>query len=285
MIWKAGNSVSSKETNARQIAAEAMARLEQWRGGGARPAPADSVTLRAADVAALIDHTQLKPDAGAESIRRLCSEAKLYGFASVCVHSGWVPLCKELLAGEPVKVGSVTGFALGANLTAVKRYEAEQAIAAGADEIDMVIAVGRLKDGDYAYVLDDIASVVKAAHAQGVKVKTIIETCLLTDVEKAVACALAKAAGADFVKTSTGFNGAGATAEDVALMRAIVGPDMGVKAAGGIRTLDDLRRMAAAGATRIGASAGVQIMQDLAGGGAPGDQESDDSSSTAGEAY
>jgi len=277
--------VSGKETNARQIAAEAMARLEQWRGGGARLAPADSVALRAEEAAALIDHTQLKPDAGAESIRRLCSEAKLYGFASVCVHSGWVPLCKELLDGEPVRVGSVTGFALGANLTAVKRYEAEQAIAAGAEEIDMVIAIGRLKDGDYAYVLDDIAAVVEAAHAQGVKVKTIIETCLLTDVEKAVACALAKAAGADFVKTSTGFNGAGATAEDVALMRAIVGPDIGVKAAGGVRTLDDLRCMVAAGATRIGASAGVQIMQDLAGESATGFQKSSGSGDKAGETY
>ncbi|MDI9546742.1 MAG: deoxyribose-phosphate aldolase [Chloroflexota bacterium] len=277
--------MSSRETNARQIAAEAMARLERWRGGGARLAPADSVALRAEEAAALIDHTQLKPDAGAESIRRLCSEAKLYGFASVCVHSGWVPLCKEQLDGAPVKVGSVTGFALGANLTDVKRYEAEQAISAGAEEIDMVIAIGRLKDGDYAYVLDDIATVVEAAHAQAVKVKTIIETCLLTDVEKAVACALAKAAGADFVKTSTGFNGAGATAEDVALMRAIVGPDIGVKAAGGVRTLDDLRRMVAAGATRIGASAGVQIMQDLAGESATSAPKSGASGEKAGEAY
>ena len=277
--------MSSKEDTARQVAVEAMARLEQWRSSGELLAPAGSVALSAADAAALIDHTQLKPDAGAESIRRLCSEAKEYGFASVCVHSGWVPLCKELLDGEPVKVGSVTGFALGANLSDVKRYEAEQAIRAGAQEIDMVIAIGRLKDGDYAYVLEDIAAVVKAAHAQGAQVKTIIETCLLTDAEKAVACALAQAAGADFVKTSTGFNGAGATTEDVALMRAIVGPEMGVKAAGGVRTLDDLRRMVAAGATRIGASAGVQIMRDLASGDAADGGETGDSGVKAGEAY
>ncbi len=212
----------------------------------------------------MIDHTQLKPDAGADKIRQLCAEAREYDFASVCVNSAWVPLCRDLLDGCAVKVCSVTGFALGANLTAVKRYEAEQAIQAGAREVDMVIAVGRLKDGDYAYVRDDMAAVVEAAHARDVLVKTIIETCLLSDDEKAIACALAQDAGADFVKTSTGFNGAGANVADVALMRAIVGPEMGVKAAGGVRTLDDLYAMVAAGATRIGASAGVQIMQDLA---------------------
>jgi len=266
--------MDNRHSSADEIAADAISRLEQWRqGGGSRgSALADSqaVSLSPADIAGMIDHTLLKPDATEEQIRRLCAEAARYGFASVCVNSGWVPLCDELLAGTGVAVCTVVGFPLGANLPAVKRYEAEQAIEAGASEVDMVIAVGWLKGGDYAYVRDDIATVVAASHARSAKVKTIIETCLLTDEGKAVACALAQAAGADFVKTSTGFSGPGANAQDIALMRAIVGPILGVKAAGGVRTLDDLLMMASVGATRIGASAGVQIMQGLEGRSDPG---------------
>lgn len=267
--------MNNRQSSAHEIALEAIARLERWQedGGPSQVNLADrpNVPLTAPEVASMIDHTLLKPDASAEQIRRLCAEAAQYRFASVCVNSGWAPFCSELLEGSGVEVCTVAGFPLGANLAAVKQFEAEQAIEAGATEIDMVIAVGRLKGGEYDYVRDEIASVVEASHARGAKVKVIIETCLLTNEEKAVACALAQAAGADFVKTSTGFGGAGANAEDVALMRAIVGPQMGIKAAGGVRTLDDLLRMAAAGATRIGASAGVQIMKDLeSGGGAKG---------------
>jgi len=258
--------VNKRQSSAADVALDAIARLEKWRRGGTGEMVASSFagTLSSAEIAGMIDHTLLKPDATAAQIRRLCSEAALYGFASVCVNSGWVPLCYEELSGTDVMVCTVVGFPLGACMPVVKRYEAEQAIEAGASEVDMVIAVGRLKGGDYAYVHDDIAAIVEASHPRGVKVKTIIETCLLTDEEKAVASALAQAAGADFVKTSSGFSGPGANVQDVALMRALVGPRMGVKAAGGVRTLDDLQKMAAAGATRIGASAGVQIMQGLA---------------------
>lgn len=276
-------------SSADEIALDAIARLERWRQGGG-PCETDlagfpAVSRSAAQIAGMIDHTLLKPDATAEQIRLLCAEAAQYHFASVCVNSGWVYLCNELLSGSGVEVCTVVGFPLGASLPGVKRYEAEQAIEAGASEVDMVIAIGRLKGGEYTYIYDDIAAVAEASHARNARVKTIIETCLLTDEEKAVACALAQAAGADFVKTSTGFSGPGANVQDVALMRVIVGPGLGVKAAGGVRTLDDLLKMAAAGATRIGASAGVQIMRGLAGGRETGGAQSAASAGPEGAQY
>ncbi len=212
-------------------------------------------------VARLIDHTLLKPDATAEQIRQLCREARQYGFASVCVNPYWVPLAVAELAGSAVKVCSVVGFPLGATTTQAKRLETEEAIRAGAGEIDMVINVGALRSGDYDAVKSDIQGVVEIAHRGGAIVKVILETAYLDDNQKAVACTLAKLAGADFVKTSTGFGPSGATAHDVALMRLTVGPQIGVKAAGGIRTLEDFRKMVDAGATRIGASASVKIVE------------------------
>lgn len=219
--------------------------------------------LSAADAAHLIDHTLLKPDATEAQIRQLCDEAKKYGFASVCVNATWVALCRKLLIDSPVKVCSVVGFPLGATLAEVKAFETERALHAGAHEIDMVINIGKLKTGEHQHVFHDIAAVTSAAHKAGAIVKAIIETALLSEDEKVAACVLAQAAGVDFVKTSTGFNGGGATVEDVALMRRVVGPELGVKAAGGIRTADALRAMVAAGATRIGASAGVQIIEEF----------------------
>lgn len=214
------------------------------------------------DIASLIDHTLLKPEATPEQIAQLCSEAREYRFAAVCVNPVYVKLAYDLLKGSPVKVCSVVGFPLGATLPEVKAFEARQAIRDGASEIDMVIHIGALKAGDDDLVERDIAAVVETCHAAGAICKVILETCFLTDDEKIRGCILAKRAGADFVKTSTGFGPGGATAEDVALMRRTVGPDMGVKAAGGIRTLDALQRMVAAGANRIGASASVKIMQE-----------------------
>lgn len=212
------------------------------------------------NVAGMIDHTLLKPQATEEQIRTLCAEARQFGFATVCVNPVWVPLCAELLRGSPVGVCTVIGFPLGATLTDVKAFEAQRCVVLGATEVDMVINIGALKSQEYDAVQGDIAAVVTAAHALGATVKVIIETAYLTDGEKIKACALSKAAGADFVKTSTGFGPSGATAEDVALMRQVVGPEMGVKAAGGIRTAGDVQAMIAAGASRIGASAGVQIV-------------------------
>ncbi len=214
----------------------------------------------ASDLARYIDHTLLKPDATEEKIRRLCAEARQYHFASVCVNPTWVSLCRELLAGTDVAVCTVVGFPLGATLPEVKAYETERSIENGAREIDMVINIGRLKSRQYVQVEEDIAAVVQVAHARGAIVKVIIEAALLTDEEKVEACVIAKAAGADYVKTSTGFGPGGATVEDVALMRRVVGADMGVKAAGGIRTQEQAKKMIAAGATRIGASAGVKIV-------------------------
>lgn len=214
------------------------------------------------DIASLIDHTLLKPEATPEQIAQLCSEAREYRFAAVCVNPVYVKLAYDLLKGSTVKVCSVVGFPLGATPPEVKAFEARQAIRDGASEIDMVIHIGALKAGDDDLVERDIATVVEACHAGGAICKVILETCFLTDDEKIRGCILAKRAGADFVKTSTGFGPAGATAEDVALMRRTVGPDMGVKAAGGIRTLEALQRMVAAGANRIGASASVKIMQE-----------------------
>jgi len=214
-----------------------------------------------ADMARLIDHTLLKPEATRDQIIQLCAEAREWHFAAVCVNPVWVALCAEQLAGSGVKVATVVGFPLGASASEVKAYEAQQAIRAGAHEIDMVMQIGRLKSGDTAAVQADIAAVVQASHALGALVKVIIETCLLTDEEKVTACQLSQAAGADFVKTSTGFSTAGATVADVALMRATVGAETGVKAAGGVRSYDDAVAMVHAGATRLGTSSGVKILQ------------------------
>lgn len=213
-------------------------------------------------LAAMIDHTLLKPDATTAQITQLCGEAREYNFAAVCVNPTYVRLAARLLKDSPIKVCTVVGFPLGATLAEVKAYEAQQAINAGASEIDMVINIGALKSKDYDTVLGDIAAVVRASHAAGAVVKVIIEAALLTDEEKVVACQLAGQADADYVKTSTGFGPGGATAADVALMRRVVGPSMGVKAAGGIRSYEDAQRMIAAGATRIGTSASVKIMQE-----------------------
>lgn len=212
-------------------------------------------------IARMIDHTLLKPDATSDQIAQLCYEARKYEFASVCVNPTHVKLCAELLRGSPVKVCTVIGFPLGASSTDVKVFETETALRDGATEIDMVINIGALKAKDHDLVAKDINGVVRMSHAAGALVKVIIETALLTDEEKEVACLLAKEAGADYVKTSTGFSSAGATAEDIALMRRTIGPEMGIKAAGGIKSYEDAQRMVFAGATRIGASAGVKIVQ------------------------
>jgi deoxyribose-phosphate aldolase len=215
-------------------------------------------------IAGMIDHTNLKPEATSEAIRQLCQEAHDYGFYSVCVNSGYVSLCQTLLRDSTVKVCSVVGFPLGAMSTAAKAAETRLAIADGAEEIDMVIPVGALKENNRAYVLQDIRAVVEAAGQ--VPVKVILETCLLNDQEKVLGCQIAEEAGAAFVKTSTGFSSGGATVEDIALMRRTVGERLGVKASGGIRTLAVAVQMAQAGATRIGASASVQIARDEAAG-------------------
>ena len=213
-------------------------------------------------IAHMIDHTVLKPDATQDQIAQLCYEARKHSFASVCVNPANVKLCSELLQGSAVPVCTVVGFPLGATPTEVKVFEAQQATREGAAEVDMVINVGALKSRDYETVERDVASIARACHAGNTILKVIIEAALLTDEEKVVACQLAKVAGADFVKTSTGFGPGGATLEDVALMRRVVGPTMGVKAAGGIRTYEDAQKMITAGASRIGASASVKIMQE-----------------------
>jgi len=217
------------------------------------------------NLAKMIDHTLLKPDATPDQIAQLCFEARKYQFASVCVNPTWVKLCAQLLAGSPVKVCTVIGFPLGATASEVKAFEAANAIDQGATEIDMVINIGALKARELEVVAQDIRGVVKVAHSRGAIVKVILETSLLTDEEKTIACMLSKEAGADFVKTSTGFAGGGATVHDVALMRRVVGPEMGVKASGGVRTYEDAESMIKAGATRIGASAGVKIVQGPSG--------------------
>jgi deoxyribose-phosphate aldolase len=211
-------------------------------------------------LASLIDHTLLKPDAAREEVEQLCREAAQYCFASVCVNPNWVSLCRERLRGTGVKVCTVIGFPLGAHLPDIKAYETRRAIEQGAEEVDMVINIGALKSRDYALVEQDIHGVVQAAGKETI-VKVILETTLLTHDEKVMGCTLAKAAGADYVKTSTGFAGGGATVEDVQLMRETVGPEMGVKASGGVRTREDAEKMVAAGATRLGASAGVKIVR------------------------
>jgi deoxyribose-phosphate aldolase len=213
-----------------------------------------------ADLARMIDHTLLKPEATPGEVQKLCEEARKFTFASVCINAGYVPLCARLLRGSPVRVCTVIGFPLGATSTATKAFETEQAIRDGAQEVDMVINVGMLKAGETQYVERDIAAVVNAARRQKVLTKVIIETALLTDEEKVKACLLAKKAGADFVKTSTGFAKGGATAGDIALMRRVVGSTMGVKASGGVRSREDALAMVASGADRIGASASVRIV-------------------------
>jgi deoxyribose-phosphate aldolase len=222
-------------------------------------------TATAHDWASLIDHTLLKPEASESDIRKLCDEAKQFGFASVCVNPGWVKTAAQFLKGSGVPVCTVIGFPLGATLPDVKAYEARRAIFNGAREVDMVINIGALKSGDDCAVEDDIKAVVEAAHENHILCKVIIETALLTDEEKVRACLAAKNAGADFVKTSTGFSKGGATANDVALMRHTVGKSLGVKASGGVKGIDDARAMFEAGATRIGASVGVKIAQEASG--------------------
>ncbi len=232
--------------------------------GADRVSASERLTKIDPSIAALIDHTILKPEATRDDIVKICREARKYGFASVCVNPYWVPLVRAELAGSAVKICTVVGFPLGATSTEAKLAETAAAVRAGAEEIDMVINIGALRSGDQEVVEQDIRQVVETAHRAGAIVKVILETALLEDAQKALACTLAKKAGADFVKTSTGFSTSGATAHDVALMRAVVGPGMGVKAAGGIRTLSDLRAMTAAGATRIGASASIKIVEATA---------------------
>lgn len=212
------------------------------------------------DLARMIDHTLLKPEATKEQIIQLCNEAKKYNFASVCINPCYVSLCSKLLRDTSVKVCTVIGFPLGATSTPTKSFEAEHALRDGARELDMVINIGMLKSGEYNYVENDIFAVVTTARRYNALVKVIIETALLTDEEKVKACILAKRAGADFVKTSTGFSKGGATVGDVALMRKVVGSAMGVKASGGVRTREEALAMVASGADRIGASASVKII-------------------------
>jgi len=215
-------------------------------------------------IAALIDHTLLKPEATRDDIVGLCNEARECGFATVCVNPSWVKLAAATLARSSVGVATVTGFPLGAHKTPTKILEAEQALRDGATEIDMVLNIGSLRSGDFTFVGTEIGRIALVVHAQRARLKVILETCLLTFDEKVIACRLAAEAGADFVKTSTGFAASGATESDVRLMRETVGPKLGVKAAGGIRTLDQLHAMVAAGANRIGTSSGVSILRELA---------------------
>jgi len=222
-------------------------------------------TATAHDWASLIDHTLLKPEASEADIRRLCEEAAKYGFASVCVNPAWVKTSAEILKGTGIPVCTVIGFPLGATLPDVKAFEARRVIFNGAREVDMVINIGALKSGDDCAVEDDIRAVASAAHENGVLCKVIIETALLSDEEKVRACLAARNAGADFVKTSTGFAKGGATVDDVALMRRTVGKALGVKASGGVKGIEDAKAMVAAGATRIGASVGVKIAQEAEG--------------------
>ena len=232
--------------------------------GASRVSASEKLTRIDPTIAALIDHTILKADATREDVVKVCREARQYSFASVCVNPYWVPLVRAELAGTPVKVCTVVGFPLGATSTEAKVCETAGAIRGGAQEIDMVINVGALRSGDTDAVRSDIQAVVRVAHEAGAIVKVILETALLNDEQKTLASRLCKMAGADFVKTSTGFSTSGATAHDIALMRAAVGPGMGVKASGGIRTLEDVQAMTAAGASRIGASASVKIVEATA---------------------
>jgi deoxyribose-phosphate aldolase len=252
-----GNCAAHCSGTVREVVAVGAARIA-YQGDGAQVP---------ADLAPLIDHTLLRPDATAADIDRLCAEARAHGFAAVCVNPVWVRRAAGQLRGSGVRVASVVGFPLGASTSEIKALEARRALRDGAREIDMVMNIGVLKAGDHEAVRADIAQVTSACREVGALCKVILETSLLTDEEKVIASRLAQAAKADFVKTSTGFAGGGATVFDVALLREAVGPGMGVKASGGIRTADEAQLLVAAGATRIGASAGVQI----AGGGRGGD--------------
>ncbi len=234
-------------------------------GGASRVSYSGEAGYVPVNLAKYIDHTLLKPDATDADIDRLCAEAMKHGFASVCINPVWVARAARILRGSGVAVASVVGFPFGATISEVKAHETRQVIRDGAREIDMVINVGALKSGLHDLVREDIAKVSDACHESGAINKVIIEAALLTDAEKVVACRLAKDAKADFVKTSTGYASGGATVFDVALMREAVGPRIGVKAAGGIRTKDDVEEMIAAGATRIGASAGVKIVTGVGG--------------------
>lgn len=215
------------------------------------------------NLAQYIDHTLLKPEATLSQIEKLCQEAKENKFFSVCVNSYYVKSAVQMLAGSQVKVCTVVGFPLGASTMETKRFEAMKAVAEGAKEVDMVLNISALKSGNLQYVLDDMSSLAQVCHQQGAILKVILETCLLTDQEKRTACELAVKAGVDFVKTSTGFSTGGATIEDVKLMRSIVGPNMGVKASGGIRNTETAKAMIEAGATRLGTSASVDIVKGL----------------------
>lgn len=245
---------------------EAVSHVVQ--AGAARIGSGPGTLATPGDVAGLIDHTLLRADATADEVKKLCDEARTYRFASVCVNSSRVAQAKALLGGSGVMVCAVVGFPLGAMVPAAKAYEAREAVRAGAEEIDMVINQGALKSGDYATVLDDIRKVVEASRPA--RVKVILETGALSQEEKVIAISLSKIAGAHFVKTSTGFGPGGATVEDVALMRRLVGAEMGVKASGGVRTCEDLQKMQAAGASRIGASASVAIVKGCRGEGPQG---------------
>jgi deoxyribose-phosphate aldolase len=222
-------------------------------------------SLSAKTVAALIDHTLLKPEATRPQVEKLCAEAVQNGFACVFLNPTWVALAVSITRGTNVKVGAPVGFPLGANLTATKRAEAEDLLRAGAHELDMVLNIGALKSGDRKLVQHDIAAIAELAHGAGAILKVILENCLLTLEEKIVACELSVAAGADFVKTSTGFSTGGATVDDIALMRGVVGERAGVKASGGVRTGKDALAVIEAGANRIGTSSGIQILRDLDG--------------------
>ncbi len=230
--------------------------------GASRLTATLGTTPQDSNIARMIDHTLLKQDASQDQIAQLCYEARKHEFASVCVNPTHVKLSAQLLKGSPVKVCTVVGFPLGATPFAVKAFETQQAIRDGATEIDMVINIGALKSKDYQTVQEDIGAVVRAAHAGNAIVKVIIEAAFLTDEEKVIASQLSKMAGAEFVKTSTGFGPGGATVHDVALMRRVVGPSIGIKAAGGVRNYADAQMMIAAGATRLGASAGIKIVKE-----------------------
>ena len=243
-----------------QNCAEKVERVVQ--AGASRVSATLGTRPQTGAIARMIDHTLLKPDASQDEIAQLCYEARSHHFASVCINPAHVRLAAQLLKGSDVKVCTVVGFPLGATPATVKAYETQQSIRDGATEIDMVINIGALKSRDYKVVYEDIGAVVRAAHAGNALVKVIIEAALLTDEEKVIACQLSKAAGADYVKTSTGFGPGGATVADVALMRKVVGPEIGVKAAGGVKSYSDAQAMIAAGATRLGASAGVKIIKE-----------------------
>jgi deoxyribose-phosphate aldolase len=248
-----GNCVVHNSEGVRSIIANGASRVSAGIGVSDKGTLADGLAQH-------IDHTLLKPEATIDDVRTLCNEAKKFRFASVCIHPCYVPLCAQELQGTDVRVCTVIGFPLGATTTHTKVTETEQAIDSGATEIDMVINIGMLKSADYEYVKNDIFQVVRTAHRSHAIVKVIIETALLTDEEKIQACLLSKWAGADFVKTSTGFSKGGATAGDIRLMRKVVGTTMGVKASGGVRSREDAEEMIASGATRIGASASVKIV-------------------------